>query len=212
MIRVLIADDHKIVTDGIKMLLGKEEAVQIVAAVNNGREAINYIKNNPVDIALLDITMPVMNGIDACRTITMISDTKVIALTNHKELAFIYNMVNSGAMGYLLKISGKDILLKAINKVYAGQNYFSDDVKKLIKNMDSDNVPKIETVTISLSKREKEILRLIVLGYTNQQISSRLFISKNTTDTHRKNLLRKLNVTNTAGLVRIAYETNVLHN
>jgi len=211
MINILIADDHQIVSDGIKNLLGEEENINILGAVNNGKAAVEYCQSNYVDICLMDINMPIMNGIDATIKIHSDTITKVIAITNHQELAYIYKMINAGASGYVLKISGKETLTKAISEVASGSQYFSPRVKELIENMDSKSFDQIKSPEISLSRREKEILRLIVLGYTNIEISTRLFISKNTADTHRKNLLRKLNVNNTAGLVRKAYETNVLH-
>lgn len=211
MINLLIVDDHKIVADGIQLLLQDVPQINIVAVAHNGSQAIEVVKQSPIDIILMDINMPELNGVEACKTICEISDAKIIALTNHQELAFVYNMVNSGAKGYLLKISGKEELVKGILAVANGGTYFSEKIKTLIENMDQDAVKNIESAEISLSKREKEILKLIVLGYTNIEISTRLFISKNTADTHRKNLLRKLNVNNTAGLVRLAYETNILY-
>jgi len=211
MINILIADDHQIVTDGIKNLLSEEPLLEIVQVVHDGQSAVDYCTEHSVDICLMDINMPIMNGIDACKRITTKTSTKVIAITNHQELAFIYNMINAGAYGYLLKISGKDILVKAIHQVMQDLKYFSPRVKELIEAMDSNSYSEIKSPDISLSRREKEILKLIVLGYTNVEISTKLYISKNTADTHRKNLLRKLNVNNTAGLVRIAYETNVLY-
>lgn len=211
MIDILIADDHQIVSDGIKNLLEKEDNINIIGTVANGQAAIDFCASTPTDICLMDINMPILNGIEATRKICSDTKTKIIALTNHQELAFIYNMINAGASGYLLKISGKPTLMKAISDVAQGVKYFSPQVKELIENTDAHSFDQIKTPDISLSRREKEILRLIVLGYTNQEISSKLYISKNTTDTHRKNLLRKLNAKNTAGLVRLAYETNVLY-
>jgi two-component system, NarL family, nitrate/nitrite response regulator NarL len=211
MIKILIADDHQIVCDGIKNLLDEEENIKILGAVNTGEDAVEFCKSNYVDICLMDINMPIMNGIDATSKISADTITKVIAITNHQELAYIYKMINAGASGYILKISGKTTLMEAINDVSSGHKYFSPQVKELIENMDNNSFEQVKTPDISLSRREKEILRLIVLGYTNQEISATLFISKNTADTHRKNLLKKLNVNNTAGLVRLAYETNVLH-
>lgn len=211
MINILIADDHKIVTDGIKNLLSEESHIEIVHVVHDGQSAVDYCTNNSIDICLMDINMPIKNGIDATMEITNLTSTKIVAITNHQELAFIYKMINAGAHGYLLKISGKEILLDAINQIMQGSKYFSPRVKELIEDMDNNTYDEIKSPDISLSRREKEILKLIVLGFTNVEISSKLYISKNTADTHRKNLLRKLNVNNTAGLVRAAYETNVLY-
>ena len=154
--------------------------------------------------------MPVMDGIAACAAITKQTKTKVVALTNHQELAFVYKMLNAGAKGYVLKTTDKETLVKCIRTVANDENFFCEDVRNLLINMDSFHSSEIEEEIPSLSRREKEILRLIIKENTTKEIASQLFIGQSTVETHRKNLLKKLRVRNTAGLVRLAYETNLL--
>jgi len=210
MLHIVLADDHQIVLDGLKTLLGQVEDFKVLNAFTNGAQAIEYCKLYPVDVALLDISMPVLDGIVACEAITKQTNTKVIALTNHQELAFIYKMLNAGAKGYVLKTTNKETLVKSIRAVAKGDNFFCDDVRNVLINMDSYHSSELREETPSLSRREKEILKLIIKENTTKEIASQLFIGQSTVETHRKNLLKKLRVKNTAGLVRLAYETNLL--
>ena len=209
-INIVLADDHQIVLDGIKTLLMQEDNLHILGAFTNGSEAVQYCQNHHVDVALLDINMPILNGIDACEAIVSTLQTKVIALTNHQELAFIYRMLNAGAHGYLLKSVDRKTLVNAINAIYNGQTFFCPDVRRLLISMDSYHNVDEDEKSPRLSRREKEILKLIIHENTTKEIASQLFIGQSTVDTHRKNLLKKLRVKNTAGLVRLAYETNLL--
>lgn len=209
-INIVLADDHQIVLDGLQTLLMQESNLNILATFNNGCEAVQYCQNHHVDIALIDINMPILNGIDACEAIVKTTKTKIIALTNHQELAFIYRMLNAGAHGYLLKSVDRRTLVKAINNVYMGQTYFCPDVRKLLIKMDSNPDTQKKDKYPCLSRREKEILNLIIQENTTKEIASQLYIGQSTVDTHRKNMLKKLRVKNTAGLVRLAYETNLL--
>ncbi len=209
-IKVILADDHQIVLDGLKTLLNQEHHLCILESFNNGSEAVQYCSRNQVDIALLDINMPILDGINTCEVISALKSTKVIALTNHQELAFIYRMLNAGAKGYLLKTADKHTLIRAIETVHTGGTYFCNDIRNTLISMDSNHSPGKQEVLPSLSRREKEILTLIIKENTTKEIASQLYIGQCTVDTHRKNLLRKLNVKNTAGLVRLAYETNLL--
>jgi len=210
MLHIVLADDHQIVLDGLKTLLGQVNDFKVLNTFTNGAQAIEYCKRYPVDIALLDISMPVLNGIIACEAITTQTNTKVIALTNHQELAFVYKMLNAGAKGYVLKTTNKETLVKSIRTVAQNESFFCDDVRNLLINMDSFHSSDIKEEIPSLSRREKEILKLIIKENTTKEIASQLFIGQSTVETHRKNLLKKLRVKNTAGLVRLAYETNLL--
>jgi len=209
-IKVVLADDHQIVLDGLKTLLNQEHQICIVETFNNGSETVQYCSRNQVDIVLLDINMPILDGIDACETISALRGTKIIALTNHQELAFIYRMLNAGANGYLLKTVDKPTLIRAIETVHRGGTYYCSHVRNALISMDSTHMSQKREVLPSLSRREKEILRLIINENTTKEIAHHLYIGQCTVDTHRKNLLRKLNVRNTAGLVRLAYERNLL--
>lgn len=210
MLHLVLADDHQIVLDGLKTLLSQVEDFKVLDTFTNGSDAIEYCLRYPVDVALLDISMPIKDGIAACEAICKKTDTKVVALTNHQELAFVYKMLNAGAKGYVLKTTDKETLVESIRTVANNENFFCHEVRNLLINLDSyHNDDETEEIP-SLSKREKEILKLIIKEYTTKEIASQLFIGQSTVETHRKNLLRKLRVKNTAGLVRLAYETNLL--
>lgn len=210
MLHIIIADDHQIVLDGLKTLLSQVEDFKVLDTFTNGAEAVQYCQHYAVDVALLDVSMPIMDGITACKAITTSTNTNIVALTNHQELAFIYKMLHAGAKGYVLKTTDKETLLTAVRTVAKQEKFFCKDVRNLLINMDSFHATDIKEDNPSLSKREKEILKLIIKEYTTKEIASQLFIGTSTVETHRKNLLRKLRVKNTAGLVRLAYETNLL--
>lgn len=208
MIKILIVDDHKVVIDGISLLLSQSDHVEVVGFALNGKDAIDMLEDIEVDLILLDINMPIMNGIDACKVIkNTYADIKVIALSMLKESSLIKMMLKNGATGYVLKNAGKDELLDAITKVNDGKKYLGDEVNDIIlDSLTKGNSKKTTNPFPSLSRREKEILELIMEEYTTQEISKKLFISFGTVETHRRNMLIKLGARNTAGLVRIAME------
>jgi len=216
-ITVLLVDDHKIIRDGIKSLLEGVENIKIIGEASNGVEAIEFFKKQPADMVFMDIRMPEMSGIETTQYLTQTyPNVKVLALTMHDEEAFIYKMLNAGASGYLLKNVGKEEFVTAIQKVYKGENYFSLDLAtKMITNMvltkssDTSNEV-IENEELQLTKREIEVIKLIAEGLTSQEIADKLFISPRTVDTHRRNLLQKLNVKNTAELIKFAIKHHIV--
>jgi DNA-binding NarL/FixJ family response regulator len=216
LITVLIVDDHKIIRDGIKSLLQDVENIKILGEASNGLEAIEFFKNQPTDVVIMDIRMPEMSGIETTKYLTEnYPGVKVLALTMHDEEAFIYKMLNAGASGYLLKNVGKEEFVTAINKIYKGENYFSLDMAtKMITNMmfakPNDTAEHVEDDDMQLTKREIEVIKLIAEGLTSQDIADKLFISPRTVDTHRRNLLQKLNVKNTAELIKFAIKHNIV--
>jgi len=216
LITVLIVDDHKIIRDGIKSLLQDVENIKILGEASNGLEAIEFFKNQPTDVVIMDIRMPEMSGIETTKYLTEnYPGVKVLALTMHDEEAFIYKMLNAGASGYLLKNVGKEEFVTAINKIYKGENYFSLDMAtKMITNLmfakPNDTAEHVEDNDMQLTKREIEVIKLIAEGLTSQDIADKLFISPRTVDTHRRNLLQKLNVKNTAELIKFAIKHNIV--
>lgn len=216
LITVLIVDDHKIIRDGIKSLLEDAPNIQIVGEASNGLEAIEFFKKQPTDIVIMDIRMPEMGGIETTKFLTdNYPGVKILALTMHDEEAFISKMLHAGASGYLLKNVGKEEFISAIHKIYKGENYFSLDVatKMMTKFMSSKPVEDDEAVEdddLQLTKREIEVIKLIAEGLTSQDIADKLFISPRTVDTHRRNLLQKLNVKNTAELIKYAIKHNIV--
>lgn len=214
MINVFIADDHRVLIDGIKSLLEDQEDITVIGHALDGEEAIKQIAKNPPDVLLLDINLPLKDGIEVCKTVYKSHpDIKVLALTMFNEASFIQGMLKSGAKGYLLKNSGRKEVIKAIRKIYKGENYFSQDVSNtLMQSMIPGGEKKTSSSSLipKLTRREKEILQLILEEHTNAEIAKKLFLSLSTVETHRKNLLSKVGVRNTAGLVRVAIENNLL--
>lgn len=204
MIRILIADDHKMIIDGLKSMLGAEPALQVVGEAYTGKEVLARVKQLEVDLILLDINMPELDGIDATRRVkAQYPKIKVLILTMYNKPEFIRNLMEAGADGYILKNTGREELLEAIRQLHAGQPYWGKEVTKTV--MESLRGDRANNRFV-LTKREKEVLTLIAAEYTTGEIAEKLFISPYTAETHRKNLLSKLGVKNTAGLVKYAVE------
>jgi DNA-binding NarL/FixJ family response regulator len=205
MINILIADDHKMVIDGLKALLSEEDNVRVVGHALSGQQVLDFLRmNDRVDLVILDINMPDMDGIETAKHIQKnYSKTKILILTMYNKPLFIKSLVEVGVSGYILKNTGKEELLIAVNKIVTGENYFSHEVTKTIMSSfkGKSSVPEVQ-----LTKRECEILKLLAKALTTAEIAEHLFLSPYTIDTHRKNLLSKLNLKNTAGLVKYAIE------
>ncbi len=217
-IRIFLVDDHEIIRDGIKSLIGSHDLISVVGEAGSGKEAIKFLRNTSVDIVLMDIQMPEMNGIETTEKLLKKSpNLKVIALSMHNEEAYILRMLKIGAMGYLLKESGRDELIRGIESVFLGQQYLSNMVSmKLINSILEEKVAAMDdNVTPEVPKdiftqREVEVLQLLTTGATSQQISEQLNISRRTVDTHRRNLFQKARVKNSAGLVNFAFEQGLV--
>lgn len=212
-IKLLLVDDHQVLMDGIKALLEKAEGISIAHQALNGKSALETLEKHQeeIDLILLDINMPDMNGFEVCQEIKKrFPDKKVLTLTMHSEAGFITKMVKAGADGYVLKNAGKEELVTAIQSIQQGEKYFSKAVtNSLLDGMQSKKPLRSQFIS-KITRREKEILRLIIDECNTDEIAAKLFISDTTVISHRKSLLRKLNVKNTAGLVRVAYEFNLL--
>ena len=213
MIKVLIADDHTMFADGIESILKDEPDLEVIGQCHDGVSILKFVKKEEPDVLLLDVNLPEMSGIDVCKAITAShKNVKILALSMFNEHSFITEILNNGAKGYILKNTGKNELVNAIKTVQSGSSYFSQSVtetimkglvKKERQSKNFKNVPKI-------SRREKEVLELIVQEFTTVEIAEKLFISLKTVESHRSNLLSKLGVRNTAGLVRFTFENNLL--
>lgn len=215
-IRILVVDDHKIVRDGIKSIIADMPGCIFAGEAENGLDALEKASALCPDLIILDINMPVMDGITcAKKLIEKDKNTRILALTMLNEQEYIKNMIAAGAHGYLLKNSGKDELENAIRIIMEGGNYYSNDVKEALFMQiigKKTSFGKIAGEQIPLTKREKDVLRLIVEEYTNQEIADKMFISVRTVDAHRRNLLEKTGARNTAGLVRFAIEHQLFDN
>lgn len=208
MIHVFIVDDHKMVIDGMQLLLKDEQDIVVVGTAQNGEDSIKQIPKTKADVILLDINMPGINGIEACKELLKINpDLKIIAISMHKESSLIKLMLSNGAKGYVLKNAGQDEVIDAIKTVYEGKMYLDDTVNEIVLNSVANNgSEKSVNPFPKLSRREKDVLNLILEEYTTQEIADKLFISFGTVETHRRNMLIKTGARNTAGLVRIALE------
>lgn len=211
-INILLADDHSIVRDGIKTLLEDEIGFKIVAEANTGEEAVDACQNYDIDLIIMDINMPEMDGIEATEKIKEdFSDIKVLGLTMMDEDQHIRKMIESGASGYILKSSGKDELVEAITSILDGQHYFSEEAAhSVMMDLVKGTTEKAKSDPGELTEREVEVLELIVKQYTNQQIADELYISIRTVDAHRRNLLQKTGAQNTAGLVTYAIKHDLV--
>jgi DNA-binding NarL/FixJ family response regulator len=206
MTRVYIVDDHAVVVEGIYSLLQKEKDIEMAGYAANADNCIQYFSAHTADVILMDISLPDMNGVDLCKLIKKdYPGIMVLALSTFNQGTYIRKMMESGASGYLLKNAGKQEIVAAIKAVTKGKTYFSFDAGQALKShTDQQNaIP-------PLTKREKEVLVNVADGLTNAQIAEKLFISIDTVDTHRKNLHTKLNVNNTAMLIRFAIENKLL--
>lgn len=210
-IRLLLVDDHQIIIDGLQSLFTNVEGIRVVSFANSGRRAIDMLEVLDVDVILMDIDMPNMNGLDAATLIKKKnSSIKIIMLSMHSEKAMIKDLINIGIDGYLLKNSSKDELINAIMKVSEGGQYFSSDVTLSLLQDEKTGTGNGLTKGIKLTNREIEIIKLIAEGYTNKEIGEKLFISHRTVDTHRTNLMRKLEVNNVAGLISYAIKKGIV--
>jgi DNA-binding NarL/FixJ family response regulator len=212
-VRLLVVDDHKMIINGIRSMLQDVPDIQVVAEANDGDQALATIEQQQgVDVILMDIKMPNMNGIDATQAVVKrYPQTRVLALTMFDDDDYITSMLQAGATGYILKNTGRDELVEAIRRVSLGQPYFSKEVtsavmsKYMARREGIGGSSRVSTLPpIELTNREIEILKLIALEMTNQEIADKLFISPRTVHSHRRNLMQKIGVKNTAGLVRYA--------
>ena len=205
-ISVMVVDDHPMVLQGMKALLNNMQDLELAGLAGNAFEAMDILRKQLVDVAILDIHLPDISGIELCKKIKKeYPDLKILAMSTFKERTYISEMIQQGASGYLLKSASADEIYEAIHAAYKGKLYLSMDINPGM----FEKVEK-KTTEIILTRREKEILALIAEGYTNPEIAEKLFVSNSTVDTHRKNLLLKLNAKNTATLIRIAVQQRLI--
>ncbi|GAA4805208.1 response regulator transcription factor [Olivibacter ginsenosidimutans] len=207
-ISLLIVDDHPIVLEGMKALLVDHASVLVKACCIDGQSTLAFLKQDAVDVILLDINLPDISGIDLCKEIrSSYPDTHVIAISNYNERSMITKMLQNGASGYILKNAGADEIIEAITTVvYNGNTFFSPEVQKALVEAaleDPLHLPK-------LTRREQEVLRCIAAGKTTAEIGDSLFISPHTVETHRRNLMQKFDVSNAAALIRIATQYELI--
>lgn len=207
--RILLADDHALFLSGLSGLLARRPECEVVGTAANGAECLELIRTVPHDVVLMDIDMPVMDGIEATeRALAEHPDEKIITLSMHAEETFYFRMVEAGAKGFILKSADLDEVVAAIHVVCEGGSFFSQELlQHLVGSLKTSRHDQPEEL---LSDREKEILLLICKELSNQEIGDRLFISKRTVDKHRANILEKTGCKNTANLVVWAIKNSVV--
>lgn len=206
MIKVYIVDDHAVVIEGIYSLLQKEKDIEMAGYASNAANCLQYFSSHTADVILMDISLPDMNGVDLCKLIKKnYPGIMVLALSTFNQGTYIRKMMESGASGYLLKNAARHEIIDAIKIVVKGKTYLSFDAGQALKS----GTEQLNSIP-PLTKREKEVLAAVAEGLTNMQIAEKLFISVDTVESHRKNLHAKLNVKNTAMLVRFALENDLL--
>lgn len=196
-IRILIAEDHKTVREGLKMIVAAEPDMKVVGEAGNGREAIRLAKELQPDIIVMDVSMPELNGLKASTEIKRIApDIKILTLTRHTEKAYLQELMQAGVSGYVLKQSEPEQLLRAIRAVAAGGNYLDPAITSNVFNIVAGQHTKLrgETGGEMLSDRESEVLRWIALGYSNKEIAGKLETNIKTVETQKANAMRKLNI------------------
>ena len=212
-VRVLLADDHTILRAGLKMMLNAQPDIEVVGEASDGRQALEEALRLQPDVILMDITMPEVNGIEATRQIKkLLPETRILVLTMHENEGYLFQMLRAGAAGYMLKEAADTDLISAIRVVSSGRFYLSATAQSM---MVSDYLQRVNTGEerdsySALTEREREILKLVAEGYTNNQIAERLFISPKTVDTHRTHIMDKLNLHSRAELVKYAMRRGLL--
>ncbi len=213
-IRVLLADDHTVVRQGLRALLAAEEDIEIVGEAENGRQAIQLVKKLLPDVAVIDIAMPVLNGLEATRQITRsVPATKVLILSSYSDDEYVQQLTEAGAAGYLVKQTAANELIKAIREAQRGNAYFSPAIAKRLRDQCREAFvtgQPGQKRSDYLTTREAEVLQLIAEGRANKQIAAELCISIKTVEKHRQQVMNKLNIHDVAGLTRHAIAKGII--
>ncbi len=210
MIRILLADDHSIVRDGLRRIVEEEGAMEVVAEASDGLEAIQKVAASKPDVAVVDISMP---GIDGLEVVSRLKDSHpdlpVLILTMHEEAQYVVRAIEAGAMGYLTKQSAPEQLVTAIRRIHGGHRYMTDEATEALALRIARGA-QAKTPLESLSMRELQVLRRLGMGHTNREIANAYNISIKTVDTYRARLLKKLELRNNAELIRFAIQNNLI--
>jgi DNA-binding NarL/FixJ family response regulator len=205
MIKVLIIDDHQMILEGIHSLLQEEKDIEWMGSAKLPGELMTFLKNRQPDVLLMDVNLPQKNGLDLCKEVKeKYPAIQIIGLSTSDQVSVIKKMRENGASGFLLKDASKQEIIMALHEVNRGREYVSFSVAEALKkSMPNDQLP-------VLTKRERQILELIAEGLTNQEIATKLFLNCTTVDSHRKNMLTKFNVKNTAALIKMAMTNHLI--
>ena len=213
-ITVLLAEDHMIVREGLRLLLEAESDIEVVGEATNGRQAVAMARKLRPAVIVMDIAMPLLNGLEATRQIRqLVPDAKVLILSAHSDDAYVEKVTALGAAGYLIKQTSAQFLSDAIREVQKGNTFFSPPIARRISHLNQkslDRKGRLKAKTVRLSSREVEVLQLIAEGEANKQIAAELDISTKTVEKHRDHLMRKLDIHDTAGLTRYAIAAGII--
>jgi two-component system response regulator NreC len=205
-VRILLADDHQIMREGLKALLGKHSSIQVIAEADNGIEALNIARREKPDVIVMDIAMPDINGIEVTRQLkSELSDIKIIALSMHSDRRFVSEILKAGASAYVLKHAAFEDLEKAIKAVMMNRTFLSADI---LESVVSDYVSQLSNSEYEayrqLSNRERQVLQLLAEGNSTKEIAFKLHVSVKTIESHRQNIMNKLGIRTLAGLTKFA--------
>ena len=205
MLKLFIIDDHQLIIEGIHSLLESEKDIEWLGSAKTPDELMQFLKSKQPDVLLMDINLPQKSGLDLCKEVKLkYPSIRIIGLSTSDQPSVIRRMIDNGASGYLLKDASKNEIIEALHIVSTGKTYINFSVAQVLKNnMPTENLP-------ILTRREKEVLEHISNGLTNQEIADKLFLDVTTINSHRKNMLTKFNVKNTAALVKIALSNNLI--
>lgn len=214
-ITVLLAEDHAIVREGLGVLLKAEKDIEVIGEAENGRHAVELTRKLCPAVVVMDIAMPLLNGLEATRQILHATPSvKVLILSAHSDIAYVENVIALGASGYLVKQTAAEVLPKAIREVFKGGTFFSPAISRRLRDQEKRafdrGVPDKKSEPVHLTSREMEVLQLIAEGKANKQTADELHISIKTVEKHRQTLMEKLNIHETAGLTRYAIATGVI--
>ncbi|MBI5034681.1 MAG: response regulator transcription factor [Chloroflexi bacterium] len=212
-IRVLLVDDHAIVREGICLLLARCKDIQVIGQVVDGKQGVDAVAQMNPDVVLMDITMPVMNGLEATREIhKRFPDTRVLVLTQHENKEYIMPLLQAGAVGYISKRARANELIEAIRAVHTTGVHLPSEIAHRVVNAIAESLPTaLSPKPVLLTEREVEIVRLIASGMSSRVIAERLSISTKTVDTHRSNILEKLGARNSAELIKFAIREGIVN-
>jgi two-component system response regulator NreC len=213
-IRVFLVDDHTVVRQGLRRILESDDEIEIVGEAGDGRTAIDLVQRLRPHVVVMDVAMPELNGIEATRQITKrVEGVKVLVLSMHGDDVYVRQALKAGARGYLLKDSEDLDLIKAVKAIRGGGSFFSPPVSKVVLSGYLGDRPDVDgdDGVSRLTDREREVLQLIAEGKTNKEVAHALSVSVNTVETHRKHIMEKLDLHNTAELVRFAIRTKIVH-
>jgi DNA-binding NarL/FixJ family response regulator len=210
-IKVILADDHAIVRDGLKSVIEKKgDGILVIGEASNGNDVLKMSKTNQADVYLLDISMPILNGIETTHSLVNKNpQSKVIMLSMHDDRTFVVKALQSGARGYILKESATEEIIFGINEVYRGRYYLSPKISSYLVEDFLDREPSA-LQTAELSSRERGILQLLAEGFNNKEIADKLSLSLNTVHVHRNNIMKKLNIHRHADLIRYALKEGMV--